>query len=229
MIQPVFTAMALTKTYGSGEVQVHALNNVALTITEKEVVVLLGPSGSGKLFFRNLELTGLNDRELTNYRRRHVGFVFQFCNLVPSLTAYGNVALVTEIAARPMRPDEALSLVGLEARMHNFHAQLSGGEQQRIAIARDRQAPDCAAMRRADRRAGFEAGLRVILLCHPTDASEKFMLDPRSEYRNISLASANTSEHFRKAFYRAAACGSSEPSITPCKLMLTRASQIGLR
>ena len=153
MIQPVFTAMALTKTCGSGEVLVHALNNVDLTIAEKEVVVLLGPSGSGKttllnimggldhptsgkLVFRDLELTRLNDRDLTNYRRRHVGFVFQFYNLVPSLTAYENVALVTEIADHPMRPDEALSLVGLEARMHNFPAQLSGGEQQRVAIAR---------------------------------------------------------------------------------------------
>jgi len=153
MTQPVFTAMALTKTYGSGEVQVHALNNVDLTIAEKEVVVLLGPSGSGKttllnimggldhptsgrLFFRDLELTGLGDRALTNYRRRYVGFVFQFYNLVPSLTAYENVALVTEIADRPMRPEEALSQVGLETRMHNFPAQLSGGEQQRVAIAR---------------------------------------------------------------------------------------------
>jgi putative ABC transport system ATP-binding protein len=153
MTQPVFTATALTKTYGSGEVQVHALNNVDLMIAEREVVVLLGPSGSGKttllnimggldhptsgrLFFRDLELTGLGDRALTNYRRRYVGFVFQFYNLVPSLTAYENVALVTEIADRPMRPDEALSLVGLETRMHNFPAQLSGGEQQRAAIAR---------------------------------------------------------------------------------------------
>ena len=153
MTQPVFTATALTKTYGSGEVQVHALNNVDLTIAEKEVVLLLGPSGSGKttllnimggldhptsgrLFFRDLELTGLGDRALTNYRRRDVGFVFQFYNLVPSLTAYENVALVTEIADRPMRPEEALSQVGLETRMHNFPAQLSGGEQQRVAIAR---------------------------------------------------------------------------------------------
>jgi putative ABC transport system ATP-binding protein len=88
------------------------------------------------LFFRDLELTGLGDRALTNYRRRYVGFVFQFYNLVPSLTAYENVALVTEIADRPMRPEEALSQVGLETRMHNFPAQLSGGEQQRVAIAR---------------------------------------------------------------------------------------------
>jgi putative ABC transport system ATP-binding protein len=153
MIQPVFAATALTKTYISGEVEVHALNNVDLEVAEKEVVVLLGPSGSGKttllnimggldhptsgrLFFRDLELTALNDSGLTNYRRDHVGFVFQFYNLVPSLTAYENVALVTQIADHPMRPDEALALVGLEARMRNFPAQLSGGEQQRVAIAR---------------------------------------------------------------------------------------------
>jgi putative ABC transport system ATP-binding protein len=153
MTRPVFTAKALTKTYVSGEVQVHALNNVDLEIEEKEIIVLLGPSGSGKttllnimggldqptsgrLFFRDLELTSLNDRRLTNYRRQHVGFVFQFYNLVPSLTAYENVALVTEISEHPMRPDEALALVGLETRMHHFPAQLSGGEQQRVAIAR---------------------------------------------------------------------------------------------
>ena len=153
MTEAIFTAAALTKTYVSGEVQVHALNNVDLKIAEREVVVLLGPSGSGKttllnimggldhptsgkLFFKDLELTGLSDRELTDYRRRHVGFVFQFYNLVPSLTAYENVALVTEISERPMRPDEALELVGLEGRMHHFPAQLSGGEQQRVAIAR---------------------------------------------------------------------------------------------
>ena len=153
MTEAIFTATALTKTYVSGEVQVRELNIVDLEIAEREVVVLLGPSGSGKttllnimggldhptsgkLFFKDLELTGLSDRELTDYRRRHVGFVFQFYNLVPSLTAYENVALVTEISERPMRPDEALELVGLEGRMHHFPAQLSGGEQQRVAIAR---------------------------------------------------------------------------------------------
>jgi putative ABC transport system ATP-binding protein len=149
----IFRANALTKTYQSGETQVQALRGLDLAISAGEVVVLLGPSGSGKstllnimggldhassgqLFFRDLELTNLDDRGLTGYRRRHVGFVFQFYNLIPSLTAHENVALVTEISDRPMRPDEALALVGLEARMHHFPAQLSGGEQQRVAIAR---------------------------------------------------------------------------------------------
>jgi putative ABC transport system ATP-binding protein len=149
----MFAAKALTKTYISGEMQVLALRGLDLEISAGEVVVLLGPSGSGKstllnimggldhatsgqLFFRNLDLTNLDDRGLTAYRRQHVGFVFQFYNLIPSLTAYENVALVTEISADPMRPDEALALVGLETRMHHFPAQLSGGEQQRVAIAR---------------------------------------------------------------------------------------------
>ena len=153
MPETVFTAQALTKTYTSGEVKVHALRGLDLQVAAGEVVVLLGPSGSGKstllnimggldhatsgrLLFENIELTALNDRELTAYRRRHVGFVFQFYNLIPSLTAYENVALITEIAERPMKPDEALALVGLEERMDHFPTQLSGGEQQRVAIAR---------------------------------------------------------------------------------------------
>src|SRR5438477_2106832 len=153
MAETVFTAKNLTKTYISGEVQVQALRGLDLTISAGEVVVLLGPSGSGKstllnimggldratsgqLFFRREELTVLDDRGLTAYRRKHVGFVFQFYNLIPSLTAYENVRLVTEISDHPMRPDEALALVGLETRMHHFPAQLSGGEQQRVAIAR---------------------------------------------------------------------------------------------
>ena len=153
MPETVFAATALTKVYSSGEVKVHALRGLNLEIEAGEVVVLLGPSGSGKstllnimggldhatsghLFFKDQELTALDDRGLTSYRREHVGFVFQFYNLIPSLTAYENVALVTEISDHPMRPHEALALVGLETRMDHFPSQLSGGEQQRVAIAR---------------------------------------------------------------------------------------------
>ena len=149
----LYTAQGLTKIYSSGEVEVRALRGLDLDIAAGEVVVLLGPSGSGKstllnimggldhasggrLYFKDLELTSLDDWALTTYRRQHVGFVFQFYNLMPSLTAYENVALVTEIAEHPMRPEDALALVGLEARMDHFPSQLSGGEQQRVAIAR---------------------------------------------------------------------------------------------
>ncbi len=143
----------ITKTYRNGAVEVRALRGVDLALCEGEMVVLLGPSGSGKstllnilgaldtpssgrVFFRDRELTRLSDAALTAFRRDHVGFVFQFYNLVPSLTARENVALVTEIAARPMPPEEALERVGLAARLDHFPAQLSGGEQQRVAIAR---------------------------------------------------------------------------------------------
>ena len=153
MPETVFTAKALTKTYTSGEVEVPALRGLDLEIWAGEVVVLLGPSGSGKstllnimggldhatsghLFFKDRELTRFDDSHLTAYRRQYVGFVFQFYNLIPSLTAYENVALVTEISDHPMRPDEALAVVGLETRMEHFPSQLSGGEQQRVAIAR---------------------------------------------------------------------------------------------
>jgi putative ABC transport system ATP-binding protein len=153
MSEIVFRAKGLTKVYTSGEVQVLALQGVDLEISSGEVVVLLGPSGSGKstllnimggldhatcgrLLFKDLELTTLDDRGLTAYRRHHVGFVFQFYNLIPSLTARENVALVTEISEHPMAPEEALELVGLGERMDHFPAQLSGGEQQRVAIAR---------------------------------------------------------------------------------------------
>jgi putative ABC transport system ATP-binding protein len=149
----VFRAIGLTKTYHTGDVFVHALRSVDLEILPGEVVVLLGPSGSGKstllnimggldrptsgqLYFKERELSGLRDTELTRYRRENVGFVFQFYNLVPSLTAYENVALVTEIATDPMAPEAALALVGLQDRIEHFPAQLSGGEQQRVAIAR---------------------------------------------------------------------------------------------
>ena len=153
MGEKIFSAHGLTKVYTTGEVKVCALRDLNLEVSAGEVVVLLGPSGSGKstllnimggldhpssghLFFKDRELTGLNDHELTAYRRMHVGFVFQFYNLIPSLTAYENVALVTEISDDPMPPGEALALVGLEARTDHFPAQLSGGEQQRVAIAR---------------------------------------------------------------------------------------------
>ena len=153
MARPVFTAKSLSKTYATGAVEVHALRGIDLEVSAGEVIVLLGPSGSGKstllnimggldrpssgqLFFKDLELTGLDDRGLTSYRRQHVGFVFQFYNLIPSLTALENVALVTEIADTPMAPADALDLVGLTPRLDHFPAQLSGGEQQRVAIAR---------------------------------------------------------------------------------------------
>ena len=184
----LFSSQGLTKTYGSGETEVRALRGVDLDVQAGEVVVLLGPSGSGKstllnilggldqatsgrLFFETQELTALGDRGLTAYRREHVGFVFQFYNLVPSLTAYENVALVTEIAKHPMRPEEALALVGLETRLDHFPAQLSGGEQQRVAIAR-------AIAKRP----------RVLLCDEPTGA-----LDSKTGIRVIeALLSANT-------------------------------------
>jgi putative ABC transport system ATP-binding protein len=136
-----------------GEVEVYALRSVDLDLYEGEFVVLLGPSGSGKstllnilggldaptsgeVFFRDHDLVAADDRELTRFRREHVGFVFQFYNLIPSLTALENVQLVTEIADRPMPADEALMLVGLGDRMSHFPSQMSGGEQQRVAIAR---------------------------------------------------------------------------------------------
>jgi putative ABC transport system ATP-binding protein len=136
-----------------GEVLVEALRGIDLELYRGELVVLLGPSGSGKSTLLNIlggldaptsgevhyldhKLTGATEAELTRFRREHVGFVFQFYNLIPSLTARENVSAVTEIAAAPMRPEDALRLVGLEARMDHFPAQLSGGEQQRVAIAR---------------------------------------------------------------------------------------------
>jgi putative ABC transport system ATP-binding protein len=149
----VLQAMALTKVYRMGQVDVPALRGVDLALSEGEFVVLLGPSGSGKstllnilggldlptsgrVFYRGGELTSAGEAELTQYRRLHVGFVFQFYNLIPSLTALENVALVTEIVPDPFEPAEVLDLVGLGDRLDHFPAQLSGGEQQRVAIAR---------------------------------------------------------------------------------------------
>jgi len=150
---PVFQARALTKTYRMGDAEVHALRGVDLEIRAGEFIVLLGPSGSGKSTLLNILggldtptagdvrflehlLTGADEAELTRYRREHVGFVFQFYNLIPSLTARENVALVTDIASAPMPAHEALDWVGLGERLDHFPSQLSGGEQQRVAIAR---------------------------------------------------------------------------------------------
>lgn len=149
----LFKIRNLTKIYRTGDVEVRALNGVDVDLFERDILVLLGPSGSGKstllnilggldrptsgsILFKGEELTLFDDGALTQYRRRHVGFVFQFYNLVPSLTARENVELVTEISEDAMRPEEALRLVGLEARMDHFPSQMSGGEQQRVAIAR---------------------------------------------------------------------------------------------
>ncbi len=151
--QAVFSARGLTKVYHVGDVDVHALRGVDLDLTSGEFVVLLGPSGSGKSTLLNIlggldvptagtvnyldhDLTKFSDAALTRYRREHVGFVFQFYNLIPSLTALENVALITEISSQPMSPVEALELVDLYPRRNHFPAQLSGGEQQRVAIAR---------------------------------------------------------------------------------------------
>ena len=150
---PVLEVRNLTKVYPMGEVEVHALRGVSLTIAEGEFVVLLGPSGSGKstllnilggldvptsgeTLYRGEGLSSADERELTTYRRHKVGFVFQFYNLIPSLTARENVELATEISEDPLPAADALALVGLAARIDHFPSQLSGGEQQRVAIAR---------------------------------------------------------------------------------------------
>ena len=149
----IFRVRGLTKVYGWGEAAVHALAGVDLDLYAGELIVLLGPSGSGKttllnnlggldvptageLQYRDLDLTAADEDQLTRYRREAVGFVFQFYNLIPSLTARENVALITEIAPDPMPPETALELVNLGGRLDHFPAQLSGGEQQRVAIER---------------------------------------------------------------------------------------------
>lgn len=151
--EPVFTAEGVTKVYPMGDVEVHALRGVDLSLFQSEFIVLLGPSGSGKstllnilggldvptagrVVYRDQDLTAASERALTLYRRRHVGFVFQFYNLIPSLTARENVALVTDLGEHPLTPEEALDRVRLRDRMDHFPSQLSGGEQQRVAIAR---------------------------------------------------------------------------------------------
>ena len=151
--ETVFSAREITKVYHMGEVEVQALRGVSLELRESEFLVLLGPSGSGKstllnilggldvptsgsVTYRGQNLTTAGERALTFYRRKHVGFVFQFYNLIPSLTARENVALVTDIVDNPMKPEDALRLVNLQSRLDHFPSQLSGGEQQRVAIAR---------------------------------------------------------------------------------------------
>ena len=152
-LESIFAARHVTKVYDMGEVQVHALRGVDLDLYGGELVVMLGPSGSGKstllnilggldrasggsVTYRGWDITRAGDKELTQYRRKNVGFVFQFYNLIPSLTAKENVAAVTEISEQPMKPEEALEMVGLGDRMDHFPSQLSGGQQQRVAIAR---------------------------------------------------------------------------------------------
>jgi putative ABC transport system ATP-binding protein len=176
----VISARALTKSYQMGEVDVVALRGVDIDVIAGELMVLLGASGSGKstllnilggldtctsghVEYRGFDLTAANDAELTQYRRRHVGFVFQFYNLLPSLTARENVALVTEIADDPMDAAEALELVGLGHRLDHFPAQLSGGEQQRVAVARAvAKRPDVLLCDEPTGALDFETGIKVL-------------------------------------------------------------------
>ncbi|MGB7084923.1 MAG: ABC transporter ATP-binding protein [Phormidesmis sp.] len=170
----------MAKVYEMGEVSVHALDNIDLTMYEGEFVVLLGPSGSGKstllnilggldvssggrVYFRNQPLTNATDAVLTQFRRQSVGFVFQFYNLIPSLTARENVALVTDIARHSMKPEAALAMVNLSDRMNHFPAQLSGGEQQRVAIARAiAKRPEVLLCDEPTGALDFETGKRVL-------------------------------------------------------------------
>lgn len=170
----------VSKVYVMGEVEVHALKSVDLDLYEGEFVVLLGPSGSGKstllnilggldvpsggqVYFRDRALTQADETALTRFRRHSVGFVFQFYNLIPSLTARENVALVTDIARHPMRPEAALELVGLQERLDHFPAQLSGGEQQRVAIARAiAKRPEVLLCDEPTGALDFETGKRVL-------------------------------------------------------------------
>ncbi|MEO0490832.1 MAG: ABC transporter ATP-binding protein [Cyanobacteria bacterium P01_A01_bin.123] len=176
----VFHIEQVSKVYTMGEVEVHALRSVDLNLFEGEFVVLLGPSGSGKstllnilggldvpsggqVYFRNRALTQAGEAALTRFRRQSVGFVFQFYNLIPSLTARENVALVTDIARHPMNPEEALGLVDLADRLDHFPAQLSGGEQQRVAIARAiAKRPEVLLCDEPTGALDFETGKRVL-------------------------------------------------------------------
>ena len=182
---PVFHARGLTKSYRMGEVEVLALRSLDLDLYEREFVVLLGPSGSGKstllnilggldaptsgdVYFRDHALTGARERDLTRFRREHIGFVFQFYNLIPSLTALENVALAAELVAHPMDALEALTLVGLQERANHFPRQMSGGEQQRVAIARAvAKQPDCLLCDEPTGALDYETGKLVLdVLAH---------------------------------------------------------------
>jgi putative ABC transport system ATP-binding protein len=183
----VFEARGLCKVYRVGEVEVRALDDVDLDLYRGELLVLLGPSGSGKSTLLNIlggldvptrgtvrfldhDLTAGDEKELTRFRREHVGFVFQFYNLIPSLTARENVALVTEIAERPLDPADALRLVGLDERIDHFPAQLSGGEQQRVAIARAiAKQPDVLLCDEPTGALDFETGKRVLEVLERTN------------------------------------------------------------
>jgi putative ABC transport system ATP-binding protein len=186
-VEAVFQARGVSKVYRVGEVEVHALRDVDLDLFRSELVVLLGPSGSGKSTLLNI-LGGLDvpsggtvrflDHDLgdgdpdalTRFRREHVGFVFQFYNLIPSLTARENVALVTEIAEHPMDPAEALEHVGLAERIDHFPAQLSGGEQQRVAIARAiAKRPDVLLCDEPTGALDYETGKRVLEVLERTN------------------------------------------------------------
>jgi putative ABC transport system ATP-binding protein len=176
----VFQARGLSKVYRVGEVEIFALRDVDLDLYAGEFVVLLGPSGSGKSTLLNIlgaldtpttgtvrflehDLTVTDEEALTRFRREHVGFVFQFYNLIPSLTALENVALVTDIAVRPLDPAEALAMVGLADRVSHFPSQLSGGEQQRIAIARAvAKRPDVLLCDEPTGALDYETGLKVL-------------------------------------------------------------------
>ncbi len=176
----ILTAEDVSKVYQMGDVEVHALRDVDVPLYEGELMVLLGPSGSGKstllnilgaldvptsgrVLYRGADIAGHGERELTNFRRDHVGFVFQFYNLVPSLTARENIALVTEISKTPLDPREALELVGLTERMDHFPAQLSGGEQQRVAIARAvAKQPEILLCDEPTGALDFKTGIRVL-------------------------------------------------------------------
>lgn len=177
---PVLAGRDLSKVYTMGEVQVHALRGVNVELQESELIVLVGASGSGKstllnilggldvpsagdVFYRGTSLSMASTAELTKYRRQHVGFVFQFYNLMPSLTARENVALVTEIVPSPMKPEDALGLVDLGDRLDHFPAQLSGGEQQRVAIARAvAKNPDILLCDEPTGALDFETGVLVL-------------------------------------------------------------------